>query len=152
MIELALAAVAGRSCLPPRGTDQWVGSQVQAYAQRSVEIIALAAKGDVQTLNTLVAPDATFALGSSDVGQPLGNGIEGARSMAAQLKAASYVYNGWDYIPEQRQVCGKQDVEVEFVTADGSQSARVKFHYDGGVLRSASGWWRSRFVGSVEAH
>jgi hypothetical protein len=125
---------------------------VKAYARRSVEIIALATKNDQKQLGALVASDAPFSLGSGDVVLPLAKGVEGARAMATQLKPASYVYNGWDYIPDKRDVCGAQDVEVEFVTSDGSQSARVKFHYEGGLLKSASGWWRSRFAGPVEAH
>ena len=150
MIGLALAAVAAAACPAPEGTNQWVGSQVKAYAQRSVEIVALAASGDEKKLAALVDSAATFSIGAGDVGRPLGTGVQGARAFVDDLKAASYAYNGWDYIPQERNVCGPQDVEVQFVTSDGSQMANVTFHYDGGVLRSAAGWWRSLFSGPVK--
>jgi hypothetical protein len=142
-----IAAIAAASCSVPKGADQWNSSQVKAYADRSVQIMALAAAGERKSMAALVAPEAAFSLGSGDAGRPLGKGVDGAVAMAADLKPATYSYTGWDYIPAPRDVCGAQDVEVEFTTTDGSQVAYVKFHYDHGLLQSAEGWWHSRFSG-----
>ncbi len=70
--------------------------------------------------------------------------------MANDLHAATFEYHGWSGIPMTRDPCGPQEVEIEFVTTDGTDSADIKFHYDGGILQSAAGWRGYRVWGTVQ--
>jgi hypothetical protein len=145
-----MAALAGVSCPAPPAATKGEGSQALAYAKRSVEIVALGSRGDVNNLAELVDPKAEFALGRGDVLFPLDAGIAGARNMAQQLRANSYVYHGIVGLPKPFDACGPQDVDVEFLGSDPSESATVRFHYDGGILRSAIGGWGPRYSGPVQ--
>jgi hypothetical protein len=154
VIALAAIAVATRACAVPFGVGTDATAQVDAYARRSVQIIALASAKDEKASASLVSPNAEFSVGSGDVGRPLGKGVAGALAMAEDLKAANYFFHGWVGIPTERDPCSPQDVKVEFVTADGENSAPIEFKYDAGILKSASGWWVPYSSGPVpaEAH
>ena len=145
MSWLAAAAL----CVAPSGAGPDASTQTNAYSQRSIQIAALARERKLDLLQKWVTPNAKFSLGRGDVGMPFAMGAEGAIAMMAMLKPATYVFSGWDYIPMQREVCGKQQVEVTFSTADGRSMALIKFQYEGGLLTSAEGWMRSRNAGRV---
>jgi hypothetical protein len=116
---------------------------------RSVQIMALAAARKDTALRKLVAADAKFTLGHVDVAWTV-DGWEAVHQFADDIDAASYAYDANRYLtPAMRDPCSPQDVEVEFISADDIHSTKVKFHYEGGLLRSAEGWTVDREVGPV---
>ena len=150
MIVVAALAVASGTCAVPFGVGTDATAQVDAYARRSVQIMALAAKKDERALASYVTPDADFSLGAGDVGRPFGRGVQGAVALAAELKPTTYSFHGFAGIPMQRDPCSAQEVSVEFVSSDGEHSAPITFKYERGLLRSASGWWTPYSSGHVE--
>jgi hypothetical protein len=149
VILLLAAASASVACLALPDAGDNAGLQHNGFAVRGVEVVRIALNGDEKALSKLVTPDAVFSLGSGDVGLPMGTGVQGAIRFAKELKADSYAFNGWDYIPSTRNVCDEYQIEVRFMTSDGLDEAPVKFTFRGGRLAEASGWWRSRISGKV---
>lgn len=128
--------------------------EVQAKLSRlAVEAVSRAAEtgGDVDDrLQQLVTPMASFSLGGGDVGRPLGLGVAGLRIMAREMKADTYRFLGWDYIPTPvADPCGQQKVEVEFIDTRGRNVFPVKFSFQGARIVSAEGWSRSFVTGPI---
>jgi hypothetical protein len=135
--------------MPPGAGDN-LSANFDAYSRRSVQIIALAASGQTDRLSSMISPKSEFGLGSGDVGNPLGKGLTGAKSLSAELKAQTFQYNGWDGIPGPSDGCGDITVKVTFVPKNLERESSVEFEYRKGVLVSAMGWWRSRNAGIVK--
>lgn len=121
--------------------------------KRSVEIVALAGRKDqpsADRLAKLVAPHSPFSLGASDVGRPLGKGVDGARALAATMKADEYGFAGWDFMDMPTNGCGHQVAIVIFVNKREARRSEVKFSFDNGRLTSAEGWETSYNLGRLE--
>ncbi len=144
-----MLAAAGSVCLPPPDAGAYIDSQYQAYARRSLEIVSLAEKGRADELQSLIAPEANFGIGSGDVGRPFQNGVTGAIELAKDLAAKTYEFGSWSGPPYKRDACGDMAVEVTFIPDDARSSATVKFTYKNGRLMSAEGWWTGRNVGEM---
>jgi len=115
---------------------------------RAVEVIRLAARSDAG-LAALIAPSASFDLGSGDVGRPLGTGVVGARALARTMNADSYRFLGWDYMDMPADPCSKHKVVVEFIDNQGKSVSRVEFTFEAGRVVSAEGWERSFETGRL---
>jgi len=111
----------------------------QFFSLRAVEVVQRAARPD-SGLAAMVAPSATFSLGRSDVGRPLGSGIDGIRELAKLMNADSYRFFGWARMDMTVDACSKQIVEVEFIDSRGKDVSTVKFTFEGGSLVSGAGW------------
>jgi hypothetical protein len=123
-----------------------------AFARRAVEIITLAAAGETANegrLDKLIDPSAAFALGSGDVGLPLGKGVAGAIAMAKRMDADQYRFLGWDYMVGPANGCGKGEIEVEFLDSPQGRVSQVKFSFENGRVVAAQGWQRSYQTGPV---
>lgn len=94
-------------------------------------------------------PSAQFSLGAGDVGRPLKNGVEGARALALLMKADTYRFPNWDYIPEPAEACAERTVEVEFIEADPQRRSQVKFTFRDGRITAAKGWEGSFTTGAL---
>ena len=102
------------------------------------------------TVEGLIAPEAKFSLGSGDVGEPLGSGLEGAAAFSASLNAASYQISGWDTVPfPVENPCAKHTARVTFYDAARRNGAIVDFIFEQGRLIEADGWWRSYSYGTI---
>jgi hypothetical protein len=98
----------------------------------------------------MVAPSATFSLGSGDVGRTLGVGVAGARALAREMKADTFRFLGWDYIPTPiKDACASHKVEVEFIDTHGKHVYPIAFTFEAGRLIAAAGWSRSFETGPV---
>ncbi len=101
-------------------------------------------------LGQLVVRTGTFSLGSGDVGRPLGTGVSGIRALAREMKADSFRFLGWDYIPTPiADSCTMQKVEVEFIDTGGKRLYPVTFTFRDGRIVDAAGWSRSFESGSI---
>ena len=131
-----------------------IGELRSALSLRAVEILnrAAAAKSDADPrLQQMLAPSATFSLGAGDVGQPLGSGVPGARALARLMKADSFRFLGWDYIPTPiENACAREKVDVEFIDTRNNRVYPVAFTFEGGRLINAEGWSRSFVTGPIE--
>jgi hypothetical protein len=130
-------------------TDQAVH---EALSRRAVEVIGLLAVPGVRSearLASLIAPFASFDLGSGDVGRPLGQGVAGARALATEMNADSFQFYGWDYMSGPASACTAQKVTVEFLSTADRQASKVEFTFDKGRITSAKGWSRSLERGSL---
>jgi hypothetical protein len=127
-------------------------SKISAYGRRSVEIIALARKGNVAGLSRLVSPTAEFSIGTNDVGAPLGNGVDGAIAAGSRIGPSRFRFQY--YVgppPGPDDPCSPIEIEVEFSSRDGSIAIPMKFSYDHGLLQSARGWTVYESVGDTDA-
>ena len=155
-IGALLAAAAGRADAAPACDLAKIESaaKLQATLQdRAVEVVTLAAKSsakDLKRLETLIAPDARFELGSGDLGRSLGEGVEGARAFARDMQANLYIVEGWDYMdmPADKP-CGEQKVTVEFLDNRIKKRCSVNFTFQNGRVTSALGWDRSYRTGAM---
>src|SRR5205085_2707296 len=103
-------------------------------------------------LQQLVAPSATFSLGSGDVGRPLGKGVSGARALAREMNADTYRFLGWDYIPMPvKDRCASQKVEVEFTDTREKNLYPITFTFRAGRVIAAEGWSHSYQTGPIDA-
>lgn len=91
-------------------------------------------------LAQLISPSAKFSLGAGDVGRPLEHGVAGARALALLMKADTYRFSNWDYIPEPVEACAQRTVEIEFIEAGPRRRAQVKFTFRNGRIDAATGW------------
>jgi hypothetical protein len=131
-----------------------IGELQYVLSRRAVDAVNRAARPNSETdtgIQRLVAPSATFSLGSGDVGRPLGTGISGARALAREMKADTFRFFGWDYIPTPvEDACARQKVEVEFIDSRGKNVYPVTFTFEAGRIVTAAGWSRSYETGPVE--
>ncbi|WP_292228456.1 hypothetical protein [Brevundimonas sp.] len=120
-----------------------------ALSRRAVDAINLAAASD-PALAGLIAPTATFSLGSGDVGRPLGLGAIGAHLLTREMKADTFRFPGWDYmlLPIDNP-CAVHKVDVEFLNTPKKNIFRVTFTFEAGRIVDASGWTRSYESGPV---
>lgn len=120
-----------------------IGELQSVLSRRAVEIVNRAASirgGTDVYLQQLIAPSATFSLGSGDVGRPLGVGVPGARALAKQMKADTFRFLGWDYIPTPvKDACASQKVDVEFTDTHGKHVYPITFTFKAARLIAAAG-------------
>lgn len=148
----ATAAPLNAACDLPNVRYQ--GELNSVLSRRAVEVLNRAAKIEGErdpTLQQLVAPTADFSLGSGDVGRPLGKGVSGARALAALMKADTFRYLGWNYIPTPVETpCASHKVAVEFTDTTGKNVYPVTFTFSGGRVVAAEGWSRTFDAGPLE--
>ena len=120
-------------------------------SKRAVQIVQLATKGEQDRLEALIESSATVSLGRSDVGRHLGVGVQGAKALAAEIRADNYRYLGWNYMDGPAKPCSSQTVTVEFVNSRDKIVSQVKFTFDGGRLSDASGWSWTYESGALNA-
>ncbi len=118
-----------------------------AFAERSVQIVALAAKAEDPTLTRLVAPTFDFLMWEGDNGwsprdsgtrQSL-HGIAAMRELARHLKSAKFEFAIVSPGPIASDPCGKQSATVTFSDAAGDRAYIVRFDYLAGRLVNAEG-------------
>ncbi|MDB5704436.1 MAG: hypothetical protein JWN66_1552 [Sphingomonas bacterium] len=151
----APVAVAGR---PVEGCDikevKTIGELQYLLSSRAVEVVNRAAAshgGNDPRLQQLVAPAAAFSLGAGDVGRPLGTGVAGARALAREMKADTFPFFGWDFIPTPiEDACARQKVVVDFINSRGKNVYPVTFTFEAGRVVTVAGWSRSFETGPVE--
>lgn len=148
----AIASPASRACDVQH--VKTVGELQTILSLRAVEIVNRGAsiRGGIDVrLQRMVAPSAIFSLGSGDVGRPLGVGVAGARALAKEMKADTFRFLGWDYIPTPvKDACASQKVDVEFTDTHGRRVYPITFTFKAGRLIAAAGWSRSFETGPVE--
>ena len=124
-----------------------------ALSTKAVEAITLAsAPGGAgeSRLQHLIAPSAPFALGAGDVGNPLGEGIVGARALARAMNADSFRYFAWSGIPTPvSDPCGKREVQVEFVNSGSHNAFPLTFQFESGHIVSVRGWTQWIVTGPI---
>ena len=147
----AAASPAEPNCGIP--SFKWGGELQRFLSQRAVEVVRRAASvqsGADPELDRLVAPTAALSLGVGDVGRPLGTGVAGARSLAKEMKADTYRFLGWDFIPSPvEDACGPQKVDIEFTDTASKRVYPVRFTFEGGRVAAAKGWTRSFDAGPM---
>ena len=149
MILVAPAAAA--VCLAPLEDADRMDSKISAYGRRSVEIIALARKGNVSELRKLISPTAEFSIGSNDLIEPLGKGVDGAVAAGSRIGSSRFRFRYFvGPPPGQDDPCSPIEIEVEFSSRDGSVAIPMKFSYDHGLLQSARGWTVYEAVGDTD--
>jgi hypothetical protein len=148
----AIAAPAADSCDLPQ--VKYMGDLQSVLSRRAVEVVNRAARlrgGSDARLQQLVTPSADFSLGAGDVGRPLGKGVSGARALALEMKADTFRYLGWNYIPTPvESPCASQKVDVEFTDTRGKNVYPVTFTFRAGRVVAAEGWSRTFEAGPVE--
>jgi hypothetical protein len=124
-------------------------------SRRAVEVMdraATATTDDDADLTRWIAPTADFSLGAGDVGRPLGVGAAGARALARAMKADTFRFLGWDYIPSPAaDPCGVHKVAVEFVDTRRRRVFPITFTFEAGRIVAADGWTRSFEAGPISA-
>jgi hypothetical protein len=147
----AIAAPAPDRCDLP--VVKYMGDLQSVLSRRAVEVVNRAAKlgsNDDVRLRQLVAPSADFSLGAGDVGRPLGKGVSGARALAVEMKADTFRYLGWNFIPTPVEApCASQKVEIEFTDTRGRNVYPVTFTFKGGRVVAAEGWSRTFEAGAL---
>jgi hypothetical protein len=130
-----------------------IGELQYDLSRRAVEAVGRVAEAGNDSddrLQQLVTPTASFSLGAGDVGNALGAGIPGLRALAQAMKADTFRFLGWDYIPTPvADPCGAQKVEVEFIETRGRHVFPVTFVFQSGRIVSAQGWSRSFVTGPI---
>ena len=130
-----------------------IGELRTVLSERAVEAVNLAAgpAGAAEArLAQLVTPAAPFSLGAGDVGRPLGTGAAGARAFARDMKADSYRFLGWDYMPTPiEDACAAQKVDIEFIDTTHRYVYPVTFSFEGGRIVNVGGWTRSYQTGPI---
>lgn len=120
----------------------------ETLGRRAVEVVKRASqpgyRRDVR-LSQLIEPSAKFGLGAGDVGRPLGDGLEGIRSLAIEMRPTSYRFDHWNYMDLATDGCGTQKVSVDFIDGPGKTRSRVEFTFRDGRMVSGMGW-----TGSIE--
>ena len=112
--SIAIAANHGRDC------EKWPTQTRELQASLGRQVIAAANFASSQSevaatkLDALVARDAVFEMGASDVGRPFGQGPAGLRRLMSKLQADRYRFDGWDAMSRTEQPCGVHEVTVEF--------------------------------------
>jgi hypothetical protein len=148
----AIAATGADGCDLPN--VKYIGDLQSVLSRRAVEVVNRAAnlKGGTDVrLQQLVAPTAAFSLGAGDVERPLGRGVSGARALATEMKADSFRYLGWNYIPTPvKDPCASQKVNIEFTDTRGKKVYPVTFTFRAGRVVAAEGWSRTFEAGPVE--
>lgn len=147
----AIAAPAPDHCDLP--AVKYMGDLQSVISRRAVEVVNRAASrgsSDDVRLRQLVAPSANFSLGAGDVGRPLGNGVSGAHALAVEMKADTFRYLGWNFIPTPVEApCATQKVEVEFTDTHERRVYPVTFTFKDGRVVSAEGWSRTFDAGPL---
>ena len=147
----ATAAPADSCGLP---AVRYMGELQSVLSRRAVEVVNRAARlktGRDTRLEQLVAPSAEFSLGACDVGRPLGKEVNGARALAIEMRADTFRYLGWNYIPTPVDaLCGPQKVEIEFTDTHGKNVYPVTFKFQNGRVVSAAGWSRTFETGALD--
>ena len=143
-IALASSATAdtpGTACGMPAAT--YSGQVYDTLAHRAADAVERAGQAGWKSdpaLAGLVAPDATFGLGSGDVGIPLANGVAGVRAMAVAMQSNRYRFRALGGIPAPAQPCARQEVTVEFVNTVTHSSSTVTFTFMNGRIVRGAGW------------
>lgn len=150
---VAMAANTAQSCdLPAAKT---IGELHYNLSQRAIEAVGYAAETSHDSddrLQPLVTPKASFSLGSGDVGNALGTGVPGLRALAGAMKADTFRFLGWDYIPTPvANPCGEQKVDVEFINTRARRVFPMTFVFQSGRIVSAQGWSRSFVTGPISS-
>ena len=129
---------------------KYIGDLQSILSRRAVEVVNRAARlqdGPDFRLQKLVEPSADFSLVAGDVGRPFGKGIAGARGLAKAMKADTYRFLNWNFIPtpvEDR--CAAQKVEVEFTDTREKYVYPVTFMFRAGRVVAAEGLVPMRLV------
>ena len=148
----AMAAPVADGCDLP--DVKYMGDLQAVLSRRAVEVVNRAAglrEGADVRLQQLIAPSADFSLGAGDVGRPLGKGVSGARALAVEMKADTFRYLGWNYIPTPVEApCASQTVDVEFTDTRGKNVYPVTFTFKNGRMVAAEGWSRTFEAGPLE--
>ena len=147
----AIAAPAADRCDLP--AVKYMGDLQSVLSRRAVEVVNRSASlrsGDDVHLRRWIAPFADFSLGAGDVGRPLGKGVSGAQALAVEMKADTFRYLGWNFIPTPVEApCASQKVEVEFTDTRGGKVYPVTFTFKDGRVVAAEGWSRTFEAGPL---
>jgi hypothetical protein len=126
-----------------------VSDAVESYAERSVKIIDLAARGDLRALEPLVSPSATFEVWAGDSGTGRERGARGAVEFARRLGATGFHFVIPFSGPIARDACKLQVVTIQFHGADGGRAHVAVFKYLKGRLIEANASGGSLFRGKI---
>ncbi|QDK31773.1 hypothetical protein DM450_03005 [Sphingomonas sp. IC081] len=146
------AAAARPVCDLPSIT--YIGDLWQVLGQRAVEAMNLAGGRQSAATNArlqrLLGEQAAFSLGGGDVRVPLGEGVPAIRRMALEMRADTFRFLNWDYIPTPVQnPCARQELTVEFFDSRQAHVFPVKFTFENGRIVAGDGWRRSLTSGSI---
>ena len=146
----ALLLLAAQTSAPPcdLGSVQTARATHDALSRRAAKVVEWASADD-RRMSAFVDPSARFDLGAGDVGRPLGQGVAGARALAASMKADQFRFLGWDYMDRPADACSKQSITVEFIDTADRLVSRVEFAFDRGRVIEAKGWQHSFEGGSL---
>lgn len=158
VVAIAFGSSGAIAAPAPHGCDlsnvKYLGEIQSILSRRAVEVVSRATHprdGDDVRLQQLVAPDADFSLGAGDVGRPLGKGVSGVRTLAAEMRADTFRYLDWNYIPTRTETpCAPQKVNVEFTDTQRKYVYPVTFTFRNGQVVSAEGWSRTFESGPLE--
>lgn len=147
---LTLATGPAFAASPGCGMPNITGArELQKFlSMRAIEVIKLAASSN-DGLAALVAPSASFDLGSGDVGRPLGEGVSGARALALEMHADTYRFLGWDYMDMPAAPCETNKVDIEFTDSQSKRVSLVTFTFNAGRMANATGRVRSFETGPL---
>jgi hypothetical protein len=122
-----------------------------ALSRRSVEIIRLAEKGNVEGLRAFVPASAKFNMGEHDVIMEIGEGPEGAVGLAKRLGVSDFQFTMMDSgPPPPMSACSEQKVDLLLLVPGGKQAYQATFQFKNGQLTEA--WAHDVFVftGKIE--
>lgn len=133
---------------------RYLGDLLHAFGEKAVEAINLAGgpenKPSDAKLRRLLGDHAEFSLGGGDVGRPLGEGVAAIRKMAREMRADTFRFLNWDYIPTPvGDRCAKQELTIEFVDSGQHYVFPVKFTFENGRIVAGAGWRRSFTSGPI---
>ena len=135
------------------GTTKTIGELQYKLSRRAVEaVIRVAETGNDggDRLRQLVTPMASFSLGSGDVSIPLGSGIAGLRVLVREMRADTFRFFGWDYVPTPvTDPCGPNKVKIEFTDTRSRRVFSVTFTFQAGRIVAAEGWSHSLVTGPI---
>ena len=100
-------------------------------------------------LAAMIKPDAEIRTGGGDVGLPMGRGVSGLRALAEHMKADSFKYDNWSYIPYQIDPCAEFKIKVDFMNTENRYYTRVEFQFENGLISSVKGWGYTYNIGTV---
>jgi hypothetical protein len=121
-----------------QGREVSVDEANETLSRRSVEIIGLAAQGEVTKLVPLLAPTARFTVWEGDAGSGRRSGPAGAVAFARTIGATGFRYLTTFAGPISTDICGTQTVTIWLTRPAGQRSYVAVFKYDKGILIEAS--------------
>jgi hypothetical protein len=120
-------------------------------SRRSVEIIRLAERGNVEGLRAFVPASAKFNMGTHDVIMEIGVGPEGAVMFADGLRVSDFQFTMMDSGPPAPvSPCSEQSVNMLLLQPGGKQAYQATFQYRDGQLTNAWAHDIYLFAGKIQ--